>query len=115
MFPPPRRRGGGNRVRLVATSAAASAVVLALLGLVHLECAAFELLAVELLDGLLSLAVRTHLNEAEAARLPGLAIGDDRDRLAGPSLREQILEVLVVDGEAEIADVQFSSHCMNSF
>src|SRR5438046_2460585 len=109
---------GRKQIRLVAAAAtapAAAAVVVALLGLVHFECAAFELLAVELLDGLLGLAVRTHLHEAETTRPSGLAIGDDRNRLAGPRLRKQVLEVLVIDVEAEIADVQFSAHCMNSF
>src|SRR5207249_11094397 len=82
----------------------------ALAGLAHVQRAALQILAIELGDRLLRLARRAHLDEAEAARLPGGAIGDDRDRLARPGLREQRLQVLARGVEGKVADEDLLAH-----
>ena len=98
----PAAVAAGAKRLLVPASAAAVAV--AFLGLVDLDRAAFQILSVKLLDGALGFSARAHLDEAEAARLAGVTVGDDCDGIALTGLREEILEILVVDVETEIAD-----------
>src|SRR4051812_3149093 len=61
-----------------APAAAARPAVGLRLGLVDGEVTAVHVFAVELLDGRLCVLGRRHLDEAEAARAPGLAILYDR-------------------------------------
>jgi len=61
--------------------------------LTDIQCAPAVLAAVELYDRRLRFARRAHLDEAEPPRPPGVAIGDDRDRLTGPPRGEERLEV----------------------
>src|SRR5207249_9763505 len=108
------RRGGRRSVVAPAREATAPAVTAAagraLPGLAHVERPALEVLAVELGDRLLRLAGRAHLDEPEAARLPGGAIGDDGDRLARPGLREHGLQVLARGVEGKVADEDLLAH-----
>src|SRR5215813_6542220 len=60
-----------------AAAAAAAATVLLRLGLVDRERTTVDLLAVHLLDGVARLGVRRELDETEAARAAGVAIGND--------------------------------------
>src|SRR3989442_9491944 len=70
---------------------AAPALLIARLADVDLP--ATDVATVHLGDGLARLARRAHLDEAEATRTAGVAVGDDRGRLARPHLREQRLEL----------------------
>src|ERR1700722_19351886 len=70
------------------SSAAWAAGAFAFLGLVDLERAAFEVLAVQRLDGAGRIGAR-QFDEAEAARAAGIAIHDQRDRLDRAVGREQ--------------------------
>src|SRR5688500_9107728 len=87
----------------VSTAESAAAAFLGT-GLVHLDGTALELLTIELLDRLLCFVVGGHLDESEAARLTRVAIGDDRRRLAGARLSEELLQVASSDLEREISD-----------
>src|SRR5262245_63664838 len=73
-------------VTAAAGEAAPATPVRALLSLAHIELPAVDVAPVQGRDGLLGLAVRAHLDEPEAARAPGVAVGDDRRRLTGPHL-----------------------------
>jgi hypothetical protein len=65
---------------------------------------------VELLDRLLCGRARVHLDEAEATRLTGAAVGDDRGRFTRAAFVEQLLEILARGFEREVADVQLLTH-----
>ena len=69
-------------------------------------------MAVELLDRLLGLGVPAHLDEAEATRLAGIAVGDDGHGLAGSRGGEEIFEIPLRRTEGEVANVQFLTHLM---
>ena len=93
----PGRKGPGravtrsNRGSVAAWATAvavAAARTLTCLGLVDLEAAALEVLAIERLHGAGGISVG-HLDEAEAAGPAGVAIIDQRDRFNGSMLREQ--------------------------
>src|SRR5438128_1139608 len=58
----------------------------------------------------LRLARRAHLDEAEATRPSGGAVGDHRRRLAGPRLREERLEVRTRRVEGKVAHEQLLAH-----
>src|SRR5258707_5759924 len=58
----------------------------------HGDAPAVEVTAVQLADRLLRLLRRVHLDEAEAPRLAGEAIGDDGRRLHVPALGEELAE-----------------------
>src|SRR5581483_5846125 len=82
----------------VAVAAAAAAEVIALrhrLGFVDGQGAPVELRAVQAVDRLLRLAAGAHLDEAEAARLPGKFVGDHAGRLNRPVLRKDFLQSVV--------------------
>src|SRR6185369_13443285 len=76
----------------IATAAAARR---ALLRLAHVQRPTLEFAAVERADRLLGIRRRTHLDEAEAARPPSVAIGDNRCGLTRPHLGEQRFEIRV--------------------
>src|SRR5262249_35282021 len=79
------------------------APVLAGLGLVDSQGAAADLLAVEGADRLV--AAVGHLDEAEAARTAGFAVGDDLGTGHGAVLREQLAQVVGGRLEGQVADV----------
>src|SRR5262249_45376592 len=94
--------GGVNRaeapppapsVAATAGEAAPATPVRALFGLAHVELPALDVAAVQGRDGLLGLDVRGHFDEPEAARAPGVAVGDDRRGLTRPHLGKQRLQV----------------------
>src|SRR5690348_6545819 len=72
----------------VAVAAAAAVAALHRLRLVDDKRAAVDLRAVERVDGALRLGTRSHLDEAEAARLAGELIGDHARRGDGAVRRE---------------------------
>src|SRR5207253_2654753 len=82
----------------------------ALARLADVQLAALQLVAVQLGDRPLGLARRAHLDEAEAARPSGGAIGDHGGRLAGPGLREERLEIRTRRVEGKIAHEQLLAH-----
>src|SRR6185437_1503095 len=81
------RPGLCERVGSVAARGAAPGT-LAILCLVHFECATAELGAVDRLHGARRIRIR-HLDEPEAAGLPRVPIADERDFLDGSVLGEQ--------------------------
>src|SRR5213595_859635 len=85
--------GFRKRVRLAPATAEPAAAAGALARLADVQGPALELFAVQLLDGLLRLARRAHLDEAEAAGPSGVAVRDDGRRGDGSRLREQRLQV----------------------
>src|SRR5438067_631635 len=74
-----------------ASSPAAPPLLVARLADVDLP--ATNIATVQLRDGPARLTRRAHLDESEATRTAGVAVGDDRGRLARPHLREQRLEL----------------------
>src|SRR5437867_10854610 len=93
-----------------ASAAAATRAARALARLAHVQLAALQLVAVQLGDRPLGLARRAHLDEAEATRPSGGAVGDHRRRLAGPRLREERLEVRACRVEGKVAHEQLLAH-----
>src|SRR5213083_1497192 len=91
-------------------ASATPAAARALARLADVQLAALQLVAVQLGDRPLSLARRAHLDEAEAARPSGGAIGDHGGRLAGPGLREERLEIRTRRVEGKIAHEQLLPH-----
>src|SRR5262249_61410399 len=80
-------------VTAAAGEAAPAPPVRALFALAHVELPALDVAPVQRRDGLLGLVVRTHLDEPEAARAPGLAVRDDRRGLTGSHLGKQRLQI----------------------
>src|SRR5215470_5700241 len=103
-----RRRRRRNSAPVPAPPTAAAVVTIA--RFVDLESAAFQFVAVELLDGSLCLCIGAHFYEAEATGLTAELVSDDGDRFADARLREQCFELLVGDIESEIADIEFFPH-----
>jgi len=82
---------------------------IAILGLVDLKSAAFELLAVQRLHSPGCICIR-HFDKAETARAPRVAIGDQRHLLDRSMRREQSAHAILSCGEGEISHVKFG-HC----
>jgi hypothetical protein len=78
--------------------------------LVHVQITALKIVPVELLDRLLGLFVRAHLDEAEAAGFAGQTVHHHRGPLAGSGAAEQLLEVLAGGSEIEVAYEKPSAH-----
>src|SRR5262245_16760863 len=97
-------------VTATAGEAATATPVGALLGLAHIELPALDVTAVQGRDGLLGLVVRAHLDEPEAARAPGLAVGDDRCGLTGPHRGKQRLQIRTRCLKGQIPHVQLLPH-----
>src|SRR5881397_1162721 len=74
------------------------------------QAAALQVGAVELLLGALGVLGARHGDEREAARLTRVAIGDDRYRLAGARLREQLAQLVLRDPVGEVADEELLGH-----
>src|SRR5438093_10627751 len=92
------------------TPAASAAAARALTRLAGVQLAALQLVAIQLGDRPLGLARRAHLDEAEATRPSGGAIGDHGGGLAGPGLREERLEIRTRRVEGKIAHEQLLAH-----
>src|SRR5581483_5780935 len=89
---------------------AVPAPALARLRLADVDLAAANVAAVQRRDGLVGLARRAHLDEAETARAARLTVRDDRCRLARPVLREERLEVRAGGVEREVSDEDLLAH-----
>src|SRR5207245_9741755 len=74
------------------------------------QAAALQVGAVELLLGAVGVLGARHGDEPEAARLTRVAVGDDRHRLAGARLREQLAQLLLRDPVGEVADEALLRH-----
>jgi len=76
--------------------------------LVHNDIAAHEILAVETLNGAISLFVVVNLNEAESARLARKAVAYQRNSRRGDArLGEQSIQLLFRRLKWKITDVEF--------
>src|SRR5207245_806934 len=106
----PRAVGLRGEAAARQAGAARASALGALPRLAHVDHPALDLPAVELGDGALSLLVRAHLDEAEAARAVGEPILDDGGGLARPGLREGLLQVGVRRLEGEISYEEFPAH-----
>ena len=73
-------------------------------GQLDLELTAIEVVAIEPLDGLVSLVGRSHLDETESARSTGVPIHDDGSGFHGADLGKEIAETFRGRGEGETAD-----------
>src|SRR6185295_12148809 len=73
-----------------------------------------DLTTVQGRDGLVGVARRAHLDEAEAPRAPRVAIGHDVDRVARADLGEQRLEVLVGGRKGQVPDENLLAHDISS-
>ena len=105
-------RGAELERQLVRPAAAATATTRgARLGLVDLDIAPVELVAVELLDRGLGILRGSHLDEGKTSGAAGLAIGDDADLLDGsPAAFEESPEARLAGFEGEIPHVEVRSH-----
>src|SRR5213082_930297 len=100
-----RTTGPWRKCSLPALRSAAAAVARgALLGLIHPQRPPAQLLAVDILDRARGVGAR-HLNEPEAARPAGVAIGDDAHRLDGAVRREQLADLGVSRGKWQVANI----------
>src|SRR5262245_35369896 len=106
---------------LVAVPAAAAAAVAAApaeaarsLGartrLVDRQIAAAERIVVKLVDRLLRVFVRRHLDEREPARAAGGHIAHHLDRVDGAGRGEELLQLRLPRRERQVTDVEFPSH-----
>src|SRR5262245_54077249 len=98
------------RASAAAAPATTTAAARALAGLGDRELTTAELVPVQLLDGTLGLLGRAHLDEPEAARLAGRAVGDDRGRLTGADAREELAQLLAGGGEGQVPHEELLAH-----
>ena len=106
---------GSRRAAATATTAAATARG-AMLGLVHGQVAAFEVLAVPGFDDGLGFLVVVHLGEGESTRATGFTVGHDVDVLAGAaSFFEGGPQGVFGDVEGEVSDVESTTHGVSVF
>src|SRR5262249_49944377 len=114
---PPRPPGGfeGTPPPPVSASrgeaaAAPAPTVGALFGLAHVQLPSLDIPAVQGRDRLLGLGVRCHLDEAEAARAPAVAVGDDRGGLAGTYLGKECFQVRTRRLKGQVSYKQLLTH-----
>lgn len=88
---------------------------LAGLRLVDSQGAAVVFLAVHRVDGGLSLGVVSHLDESKTLGTPGVTVGDDSRRVNLAELGEELVELGVSDGVAQVANIQILAHCLGDF
>src|SRR5262245_61270908 len=105
-----RRRASASLSGSVRVAGAASLVTAA--RFVDLQRPALELFAVELFDRLRRVRFVRHLDEPEAARLPGQAIFDDRDGVWRSDAREVFAQLVLCRSERQVPHVQLASHRM---
>ncbi len=97
-------------VAAAAATAAAAAAAFTRAGLVDDQGAAADVAAVDGRDRLLRLVFARHFDEAEAARLARVAVGDDLGAGDVACFGEQVMEILVGGLIAQIADIEFGCH-----
>src|SRR5215203_3398785 len=78
--------------------------------LIHCQVAAAKLRIVQLVDRVLRVFLRHHLDERKSARPPGGHVANDVHRFDLSDTAEQIVQLLFARREGEVADVEFSSH-----
>jgi hypothetical protein len=93
-----------------AAAAATAATAGTLLSFVHLEGSPVQLATVELLDRLLRLLIRAHLDEREAPRATRLAIHHDLHVCDGPDLPEGLAKAELSGVVRKIPDIETSTH-----
>src|SRR5262245_27424087 len=94
---------------------AAGAAFLARLGLVDCQGPALVVEVIQALDGLLRLRVVFHLDEPEAARPAGLAVGDHLDAGHLAELAEQLEQIVAGRIPHEVAHVDILRHQRKPF
>src|SRR5581483_72597 len=77
---------------------------------VYLDRTAFDVLAVELLDGGFRGLIRSHLHKTETARAVRRAIDDYLGAVNFTCFGERILQVLIGDSPGQVANVQSATH-----
>src|SRR6185369_8984076 len=82
----------------------------AILGLFDGDLTSLDVAAVHLLDRLACLILGRHLDEAEATRPAGLAVGDDLRVRHGSDAAEQVAQVQLGDRVRQISNVESRSH-----
>jgi hypothetical protein len=88
------------------TAAAATAFRLRL-GFVHDQIASAKILTIQAVDGFLGVFVDGNFHESEAARLPGEAVTDKRDRRRSDSnLREPFVELVFCGGKRKVTNIE---------
>src|SRR5262245_18659137 len=113
---PPCRHGGFEVHAPPSVSAsgegasAPAPTVGARLGLRHGSLPSLDSPAVQARDRLLGLGVRCHLDEAEAARAPAVAVGDDRGGLAGTYLGKECFQVRTRRLKGQVSYKQLLTH-----
>jgi hypothetical protein len=93
-----------------ATTAAAATALRTLFSFIHTERTPVDHLAVDAFDRALSLLVRAHRHEREAAGLPSGAISHDMDIRHFTELRERRAHRFRVRMKRQVPDVQTISH-----
>src|SRR6185503_1331932 len=101
----PGSLGGAPLPAAAGTAATAATARLARPRLVDLERAPAEGVAVERLHRRVGILL-VHLDEPEAARLPGLAVVDERAGMDAPVLLEQLADLVLGGAERKVAHVQ---------
>jgi hypothetical protein len=88
------------------TAAATTAFGLRL-GFVHDQIASAKVLTIQAIDGFLCVFVGGNFHESEAARLPGEAIPDKRDRRRSDSnLRKPFVELVFCGGKRKVTNIE---------
>jgi hypothetical protein len=95
-----------------AVTAAATATAFRLrLGFVNHQIASAKILTIQAVDGFLCVFVGGNFHESEAARLPGEAVTDQRDRRRSDSnLREPFVELVFCGGKRKVTNIELL-HC----
>jgi hypothetical protein len=92
------------------SKAAAPAAARALFGFVHSQLTAVECRAVHLLHRFLGILLSPHCDEAEAARLPGLSVGDNVNVRHLAVLGECGPKRVLARGKGKIAYIKTIAH-----
>ena len=77
------------------------------LGFLHPDASAFELIAIQILDSLISILAAAVVDKGEASRFLRVGILDDFHRVEHTVLPEFLLKVLLLDSGAKIGHVQY--------
>src|SRR5579862_4898218 len=100
----PRLEQSLPALRPAAAAAAVATAAAALLGLVDPQRPSAQVLAIEVLDGARGIRAR-HLDEPEATRPAGVAVGDEAYGLDGAVLRKQLADLGVSGGKRQVAHI----------
>ena len=97
-----------------AASEAAARVLRLRARLIHDECAAAYLMAVQFRGGRLRGFLRGHFHERKAPRSPRRHVAHDVRRIDGTELSEQLLQLRLIGLLWQISDVQLPIHVLDS-